>query len=216
MNQKILLEIKKFEEKNKKRNRVKALPVSVLFTDRKKISDIKNTIKFLPKNSAIIIREYDLDKKNREIFALEISKIARVRGLKILIGKDIALAKKIKADGVHFSDSDKLPLQFLQKKSFYKKFIFSFSCHNFKSVLKAQKIKSDMIFISPIFSTTSHLHAKNIGIRNLAEISLKTKSNSYHEVNLYALGGISSANLLSVRKLGLSGFAAISLFSKNL
>lgn len=209
-------EIKKIEAKNKKIKRIKTLPTTILFTDRERISDLKKTINSLPKNSAILIREYDLDKKNREVFANEISKAVRARGLKILIGKDIALAKKIKADGVHFSDFDKLPLQFLQKKSFNKKFIFTFACHNFKSLLKARKIKADIAFISPVFSTESHLNAKGFGIKNLAKISLKTKRDSCFHPMLYALGGISSKNIISVRKLDVSGFAAISLFSENL
>jgi thiamine monophosphate synthase len=76
MNQKILFEINKF-------------PCPPVFlTDRKKISDFKKIIKSLPKNSTIIIREYDLDKKSREEFAREIIKLAKPRALKILIGKD--------------------------------------------------------------------------------------------------------------------------------
>lgn len=211
-----MFEIKKFEKRNKKINRVKALPSSILFSDRTKISDLKTTAKSLPKNSAILIREYDLSQKNREIFAQEISAIAKNRGLKILVGKDVALARKIKADGAHFSDFDKVPMQFLQKKNFNKKFIFTFSCHNFKSVLKAKKLKADIIFISPIFPTTSHLNTKALGLINLAKIHLKSKSTSYSASRFYALGGINSKNLLSVRKLGLSGFAAISLFLNTL
>lgn len=212
MNQKILFEIKKFEIKSKK----SGLPSSVFFSDRKRISNLEATIKSLPKNSAIIIREYDLDKKDREIFARKIAALARPRSLKIIVGKDIALAKKIKADGVHFSDFDSLPIQFLQKKNFAKKFIFSFACHSFKSVLLAQKLEADMVFISPAFATQSHLNTQTLGIKNLAKISLKTKSPSYLSLPVYALGGINSTNLSSVRKLGLSGFAAISLFLDGL
>ena len=166
----------------------------------------------MPKNSAIIIREYDLEEKNREIFAKKIVALARPLGLKILVGKDLSLAKKIKADGVHFSDFDKLPLQFFQQKNFPEKFIFSFSCHNLKSALKAQKSGFDIIFISPIFPTTSHLNTKNMGLKNLSKISLKTKSTPYCESSFYALGGINSQNLSSIRKLNLAGFGAISLF----
>jgi ribosomal protein L31 len=41
-----------------------------------------------------------LQPKEREVFAQEISNLARNRGLKILVGKDLILAQKIKADGV--------------------------------------------------------------------------------------------------------------------
>lgn len=203
-----MFEINKF----KKRSSKKDLPVSVFFSNRAVITSLESTIKHLPKNSAIIIREYDLEEKDREIFAKKIAALARPLGLKILVGKDLSLAKKIKADGVHFSDFDKLPLQFFQQKNFPEKFIFSFSCHNLKSALKAEKSGFDMIFISPIFSTKSHLNTKNIGLKNLAKISLKTKSAPYCESSFYALGGINSQNLSSIRKLNLAGFGAISLF----
>jgi thiamine-phosphate pyrophosphorylase len=208
MNQKICFEIKKF-----------SCP-PVFFTDRKKISDFEKIIKNLPKNSAIIIREYDLTKIEREIFAKKIIDLAKPRTLKILIGKDFALAKKLKADGVHFSDRDHLPLQFLNKKSAPKKFIFSISCHNLKSVLKSLKLKPDMIFISPIFPTTSHSDAEILGLRNLAKISSKTKKRGYlfglTSAPIYALGGINSDNIQSVRKLQISGFGAIDFFSGHL
>lgn len=187
-----------------------------LFTNRKKIFNFEKAIASLPKNSKIIIREYDLDKKNREKFAKKIISLARVRGLKILVGKDFDLAKKIKADGIHFSDFDKLPLQFFKKKSFPKKFIFSAACHSKKSFLKLQKLKLDMIFVAPIFPTTSHAGAKDFGLRNLAKIAVKSRGSDYFFSEIYALGGINSTNIASVRKLGISGFGAIDLFLENL
>lgn len=203
MNQKIYLGIKKFAT------------APVFFTDRKKISDFSSVIKNLPKNSAIVIREYDLDNKSREIFARKIINLAKPRGHKILIGKDFSLAKKLKADGLHFSDFDKIPPQFLQKKLWPKKFIFSLACHSLKSALKMEKLTPDLLFISPIFSTTSHTNAKSFGLKNLAKISFKTKNQSYFAPNIYALGGVNLENLKSLQKLPIQGFGAIDLFQKN-
>ncbi len=186
---------------------------TVLFTDRKKISNFEKVIKNLPKNSAIIIREYDLAKKDRKDFAKKISTLARVRNdLKILVGKDFALAKEIKADGIHFSDFDKLPLQFFKKNSFPKNFIFSFSCHNLRSLFKSIKLRADMIFISPIFPSSSHIDAKNLGIMNLAKIAVQNKKQNYLFGNLYALGGIKKENLKMLKKLPIKGFGAIDYF----
>lgn len=201
MDQKILFEIKKF------------CGAPVFFTDRKKVKNFEQVIKTLPKNSIIIIREYDLDEESREIFAKNIISLARPRGLKILAAKSFSLARKIKADGVHFSDRDILPLQFFKKKSFPKNFIFSFAAHDFRVL---NKIKADMIFLSPIFATSSHPDTKPLGLRNLAKISLKTRKAHYFSPPVYALGGVNAQNLKSLRKLGIHGFAAIDLFSKDL
>ncbi len=196
----------------------KFVSAPVFFTDRKKVSDFALVIKSLPKNSTIIIREYDLDKNSRQDFAQKIVKLAQGKYLKILVGKDFNLAKKIKADGVHFSDFDKLPLQFLQKKSFPKKFIFSFACHNFKSIKKSAKFKPNIIFISPVFATTSHFQTKELGIKTLAKIVFKIKSSgSNHFLSkIYALGGINLQNIKQLKKLPIQGFAAINLFKENL
>ncbi len=214
MNQKILFEIRKFEEK--KENRVKTLPASFLFTDRKKISDFETTVNSLPKECGIVVREYDLNKNDRELFAKNIITLAKKRSLKVLIGKDLSLAKKLKADGVHFSDSDLNSYKFLPRNKFNKDFIFTFSSHNLKSALRLVKIRPEIVFISPIFPTSSHLHTKALGLQKLAKIYLKSKTKFYSPTRFYALGGINKDNLTSIRKLGISGFAAIDLFKKTL
>lgn len=177
--------------------------------------NIENIIKNLPKDCAIIVRQYEMSKAQRENFAQKIIATARPLGLKILIAKDFALAKKLKADGVHFSDQDSLKINFKIAKKYCRNFIFSFSCHSLKSVLKAFKLKPDVIFISPIFATSSHLDAKILGIKNLAKITLKTKSKNYCNSAIYALGGINENNLIAIRKLKIAGFGAIDLFLKN-
>jgi thiamine monophosphate synthase len=203
MNQKNLFEIKKFSH------------APVFFTDRKKISNFAEVIKILPKNSIIIIREYDLDQNSREDFAQKVINLARPKGLRIVIGKDFSLAKKLKADGVHFSDFDKLPLQFFNKNSFEKKFIFSLACHSEKSFLKLQKLKPTIIFLSPIFTTTSHADTKTVGLINLAKIAFKNRNSNYFAPQFYALGGINSQNIMSLRKLPIYGFGAIDFFKTN-
>jgi thiamine monophosphate synthase len=215
MNEKILFEIKKIRICNRNRKFHHKFPVSIFFTDRKKISDFEETIKNLPQDSAIVVREYDLGKKDREIFAKKIIDLAHQKNLKILIGKDFLLAKKIKADGVHFSDFDKLPLQFFRKQSLPKRFIFSLACHSYKAFLKFKKLQPEMLFISPVFPTTSHVNSKAIGLKKLAQISFKNESSNYLPARIYALGGVNSKNIQAIRKLGLAGFGAIDFFKHN-
>lgn len=206
MDQKILFEVKKFK------NRDNSVVKSVFFSDQKKVQNIEESIKKLPKNSAIIIREYHLNDKERLNFAKKVIKFAKKRGIKILIGKDIALARKVGANGVHFSDFDKLPINLLKNRKFRKKFIFSYSCHSEKSLQKTYELNPDMVFISPIFQTSSHPGTKPLGLRNLAKIAFKNKNHSYLPLKIYALGGISLVKLKSIRKIPISGFGAIDLF----
>ncbi len=196
------------------------MPKSFFFLDKKKIlaanCNLENVIKQLPNNCAVIVRQYEMKKEERENLAKSIIKIARPLGIKTLIGKDFYLARKVRADGVHFSDFDIMPFNFLREKKYLKKFIFTFSCHSLKSLLKSQIFQPDIVFISPIFPTTSHINTKTLGIKNLAKITLKTKSKTYCKTSICALGGIDKNNIISIRKLRkISGFGAISLFLEN-
>ncbi len=167
----------------------------------------------MPKNSIIIIREYDLDLQSRYNFAKEIFNLRKNRqDIKILIGKDIHLALKLKANGIHFSDNDIIPLKFLQKKSFHKDFIFSFACHSEKSLKKAQKIKPNLVFLSPIFATTSHHGAKSFGSLKFVKIITQNKNSKYACLPIFALGGINKNNLKFIKKLKIKGFGAIDYF----
>ena len=163
-------------------------------------------IKKLPKNSAVIFREYDLESKEREILAREILAICRAKNHKFLIGKNLELARKLRADGVHFSDRDHLPLQIFNRQNWPRKFIFSFACHNFLSVLKSQQLKADMIFVSPVFATKSHLGVEPLGLRELSKIIRLSK------IPIFALGGVSEKNINSLQKLGIAGFGGIGFF----
>lgn len=186
------------------------LPAQILFTDRKKINNLEKTIKNLGKNSAIIIREYDLKTKDRSDFAKNVSKLSRQN--KIIVGKDLNLAQSLKADGVHFSDLDKLPIKAIIKKRSSPNFLFSYSCHSYKNLLQALRINIfDIIFISPIFPTTSHKKQKSVGIIRFGK--MVTKNSIAKKNNIYALGGINRKNFNSLRKIGIKGFGAIDFFN---
>jgi len=190
----------------------------LFFTDRNKVKDFAQIVKNLPKNSIIIIREYDLKKSLREEFAKKIIsyvKNYKNKNLKILIGKDFSLVQKLNLDGVHFSDFDKLPANFLSKNSYKKNFIFSFSCHSLKSILQNLKLlKPDILLISPIFETTSHKDSKIIGTINLAKIVRNFQKFNFCKKKLYALGGINSTNIKKVRMSKVDSFGAIDYFNK--
>lgn len=196
MNQKILFEINKFNSD---------FP-AVFFSDQKRC-DLFKIIKTLPKNTLIIFREYDLTEEKRQELAQKIILEAKKYKLKVLIGKSLRLALDLHADGVHFSDNDKIPLSLINKKNFRKNFIFSYAAHNLHSILKAKNLKNDLTFISPIFKTNSHEGAKTFGLLNLRKIILKVKK------PLHGLGGINLNNIKSIRSSGIAGFAGIEIFT---
>jgi len=218
----------KFLQKNKKNI------INFLFSDKNKINDIEKILKKLPINSAIIFREYNLPQKNREAIAIELLKQAHKLKIKILIGKNFSLSKKINSDGYHYSDKEKFGskewLDYIKFRIFSRynlinknhSFTYSCSCHSLSSFFKLKNNKNfTKIFISPIFTTTSHKEDLPIGMLQLKKIILKNNSirnkkicsNKFKEI--YPLGGINKRNIKSLSRLNISGFAGIDLF-KNL
>ena len=155
----------------------------------------------------VIFREYDLESKDREEVARKIIKICREKNHKILIGKDLAMARKLRADGIHFSDNDKLPIQIFNRQNLPREFIFSFACHNFLSVLKSHRLKADVIFISPIFITKSHPDVEPLGLMQLSKIIRISK------IPIFALGGVNKQNIRILQKVGAQGFGGVEIFN---
>ena len=185
----------------------KKLPTFFFFTDRKKFNDIFATIAELPLKSAVIIREYDLNYKQRLEFAKKVKLIADKKSLPVLIAKDLRLALKLKASGVHFTDFDKSWINYLRyKKNARKNFLFACCCHKLSTLKKADRLRMDIIFYSPVFKTTSHPNRRNLGVNKLASDSRKCKS------NIYALGGINKHNIKLLKNCNISGIGGISLF----
>lgn len=159
-------------------------------------------IKNLPKNSAVIFREYDLSHAKREEMAKEIVEICRQTYHRILIGKDPELAWALGADGAHFSDYDEFPAKIERQKNF----MITLACHNFSSVLKSQNLSIDAIFLSPIFATKSHAGKPALGLEVLKKALATSK------IPVFALGGVNKKNLESLQSLGVKGFGGIDIF----
>lgn len=204
MNDKFLRIIKKLGTKNKS-SLVKKLPKMFFFTDRNRFDDIFLVVENLPKNSAIIIREYDLNYSQRLEFANKISVIAKHKSLKVWVGKDLKLAKEIEADGVHFSDRE----GFVRPNNLGKNLLVSYACHSNKSVYQAQKYGYDLIFYSPIFPTKSHPNQKTIGSLELRNLAKRTPT------PIYALGGIDERNVKTLINCGIGGIGGISIFQNH-
>jgi len=172
------------------------------FTDSKKI-DIIKIILNLPKKTLVIFREYDLSFQNRLKLAQEIQIICQKRDLKLIIGKDINLAKEISADGVHFSDHDNFLDDYKKIKD---NFFTSCSFHSKESILKYKNLDLDLRFLSPIFTTTSHKYQKPLGIEYLKELTEEYK------IKICPLGGINTKNITELQNLNISGIAGIDFF----
>ncbi len=164
----------------------------------------KNYIKRLPKNIAIIYRNY---KKN--INKIEISKIKKLckkTNRKFYLSNNIKIALELNLDGVYIPAFNKeLKINYFNKK---KKFQILGSAHNISEIRQKELQNVELIFLSPIFKT---LKSNNfLGIQKFNYLSKYTKK------KVICLGGINKKNLNKIKLLNTNGISSVSLFKQNI
>jgi thiamine monophosphate synthase len=178
----------------------------IYFSDIKSGHNFIEIISKLPQGSFFIYRQYQLDYNQRFKEANILIKYAIKYKIKFIIAKDIKLAQKVKAHGVHFSDKDNIKSHDLILTKKDKNFIISMAAHNIKTILKLKNYQIDLLFIAPIFKTSSHPCQNNLGKIELIKILKIYK-------NILPLGGINKKNINFIIKNKIIGFGAIDYFT---
>jgi len=156
-------------------------------------------ISTLPANIGIIIRDYE--HPHRAQYAKTIRALTKNT---VLVAKDVALAEKIKADGVHLPQF--MVNELADVKAAHPEWVVTAAAHDMESTVQAERSGAHIVFLSPIFLTSSHPEQQPLKTAEILEITKKY-------TNVYALGGINSYNLAMLAELGFAGFSAISAFN---
>ena len=172
----------------------KALPALLFFTDPERTPDPAVVARRLPRGAAIVFRAFGAADAGAQAVALK--RIARVRGLKLLIGQDAALAQRVGADGVH------LPERLAHFAGPLKRarpgWIVTAAAHSRRAVLAAD---ADAVVISPAFPSRSQSAGAPLGPMRLAMLARGRAA--------YALGGVNNKTARRLLDAGLIGLAAV-------
>ena len=174
-----------------------------MITDSKKIEPLAAARK-LPRNSGIILRDYDLDYKTRLKLGIALKKICASKKIPLLIARDTKLALKLNADGIHFPQY--LHSEIHKWRSKKPNWIITASAHFPIFMNTAIIAGANAMLISPIFATSSYPEKKPIGI-------IRAQSYIYdvnNHIIAYALGGAKPSHLKALKAAGFKGFAGIS------
>jgi 8-oxo-dGTP diphosphatase len=126
----------------------------------------------------------------------------REHGLAIMIRDEAELARSVNADVLHLSaDTGK---SLTEKPEF--EGLVSMACHNRTERDRALALDMDQILLSPVAATPTHPGATPLGWSGLAELATGIP------VPVYALGGVTPADLDRARQAGARGIAGISAF----
>ena len=187
-----------FNKRRNKDNNKNNLPNIWLFTDSLKTLNPAKLVKKLPTKSGVVIRNYN--SKNKEAIIKNILNIKKQKNLTVLIsGK---YKRNLNVDGNH------LPRWANNYNKVNK--ITSISVHTGRDVRKSISFKADLVFISPVFPSTSHKSNHHLGVIRLGLLARLFKK------KVIALGGINNKNIARLRSLPISGCAGIDMFTKNL
>ena len=158
-----------------------------------------NNINNQDKQTAIIYRNYSLNKKNEDLI-LKIRNYCKKRNIKFYLSNNIKLAIKLNLDGAYIPsfNKDTNHLAYSYKKNFD---LFG-SAHNLKEIRIKEKQKVKKIFLSSLFKKNKNF----LGINRFKLLSKITKK------NIVVLGGVSIKNLKKLSLLNQSDFAGISYF----
>lgn len=154
---------------------------------------------------AIVLREKDLSEKEYEQLARQVMQICQKHGTQCILHSFSNVAIALGAVAVH------MPLPLLQKMTPQEKSHFQIigaSCHSLEEAKEAQDLGCTYITAGHIFLTDCKKGLPGRGLSFLEEICKTVR------IPVYAIGGISSQNIESVRKTGAAGACIMSGFMR--
>jgi thiamine-phosphate pyrophosphorylase len=167
------------------------LPRLWLMTDERQGEAMWRALDGLPRGSGIVFRHYGLSSVARRALFDRVRRIARRRGLILLLAGPPAQASAWGADGAHgrFSRIGAATM------------LISTPVHDAAELRAARH--ADLIFVSPIFPTRSHPGGKVLGPRGFAALLAQAR------VPVVALGGIDAKRGRRLMAMGACGWAGI-------
>ena len=128
--------------------------------------------------------------------------ICRQRGAVSLVRNDFNLIEQYAADGLHLSAAVAAQLSSRPEKLAW----LSVACHSVAELEIAQRLEADLVLLSPVRGTATHPDAVPLGWSRFAAMA------TGQPFAVYALGGMTPADVSAARQHGARAYAAIRAF----
>jgi thiamine-phosphate pyrophosphorylase len=158
-------------------------------TDERQDARLWRALERLPRGSGVVFRHYRAEDR-AEMFA-RVRRVARRRGLLLILAGPPQLAKLWGADGSHGRHRGRRDL------------VRTAPAHNLGEIREAERSGAQLIFLSPVFATRSHAEGKPLGRLGFAALARQTR------LPVVALGGMNERRPLA----GAYGWAGIDAWS---
>jgi 8-oxo-dGTP diphosphatase len=144
------------------------------------------------------IRDKEMARAEREAFARRATALAHRYGARVLVNSDIALARSVGADGVHFSAAGLKALRARPQGC-----LAAASCHDAEELAQAERLELDFAVLGPVKPTASHPGAVTLDWTRFAAIARGAA------IPMYAIGGLLAQDLERAWAAGAHGVAMI-------
>ena len=181
------------------KRKTRGLPALFFVTDATRTPDPAGIAETLPRGTGVILRHYGV--KDRAALARTLARIARKRGLILLIAGDPALARLVRADGVHWPEG-------LMARARHRFGFTTVAAHDAKALIRLRRIGADAALLSPVFATRSGAEKRLLGVLRFSALARQSA------VPVYALGGVSASTAKRLLRSGAAGLAAVDAFHK--
>ena len=148
------------------------------------------------------LREKELDEETFEKEGRELLELCHRYHVPLIINDNVALAKKINADGVHIGQSD-MEMQHARELLGADK-IIGVTAKTVEQAKAAQAAGADYLGSGAVFGTSTKADAKPM------ELALFQKICESVEIPVVAIGGISGDNVLQLKGKKMAGIAVVS------
>jgi thiamine-phosphate pyrophosphorylase len=190
--------------KRRQRSR-KTLPPLLFFTDPVRTPRPGLVLARMPRGSAIVFRAFGAADALEQ--ARRLSRLARRRGVRFLVGADVALALAARADGVHLPE--RLAHRSGSNRLLRRRFLLTAAAHGLPAARKACRAGVDAIVISPVFPSASPSAGRPLGVRRFAALARAVGA------PCYALGGVGGRTVQALSRSGAVGVAAVAALASE-
>jgi thiamine-phosphate pyrophosphorylase len=131
-------------------------------------------------------------------------RVARERGVRLIVNDRVDIALALKADGVHLGQDDLTPEA--ARSLLGSRAIIGFSTHNLEQAREAARLPIDYIALGPIFTTSTKDNPDPVvGLDGLSRVRREIGP-----LPMVAIGGINCENMRGVIAAGADSVAVIS------
>ena len=177
----------------------KRLPTLLAFTDPHRSGDLAALAASLPRGAGLVYRAFGA--ADRLDIAWKLRRITWRRGVALIIGADIALARSVHADGIHLPERNAGQTRRLRGFA-----LLTVAAHSSRALRRGLALRADAVVLSPVLASDSPSAGAPLGVLRTAGLVRGAKG------AVYGLGGIDGKSAARVAATGVAGLAGVGMF----